>query len=88
VSIAGIAPTEASISDLSYPGSRRLYVYVKGEHLAAKPSIKSFIEAYSKAWSKGGPLEKKGLVPLHDADATAATAQATGLKPLDPSSLK
>ncbi len=87
VSIAGIAPTEASISDLSYPGSRRLYVYVKGEHLGAKPSIKSFIEAYSKAWGKGGPLEKKGLVPLHDADATAATTQATSLAPLDPSSL-
>ena len=33
-------------------------------------------------------LEKKGLVPLHDADATAATAQATALKPLDPAGLK
>ena len=88
VSIAGIAPTEATISDLSYPGSRKLYVYVKGEHLAAKPSIKSFIEAYAKAWGKGGPLEKKGLVPLHDADATAANAQAASLAPLDPSSLK
>ena len=61
---------------------------MKGEHLAAKPSIKSFIEAYAKAWGKGGPLEKKGLVPLHDADAAAATAQATGMKPLDPSGLK
>ena len=64
VSIAGVAPTEATISDLSYPGSRRLYVYVKGEHLAAKPAIKQFIEAYSKAWGKGGTLEKRGLVPL------------------------
>ena len=88
VSIAGIAPTEATISDLSYPGSRKLYVYVKGEHVAAKPAIKQFIEAYSKAWGKGGALEKRGLVPLHDADAEAATAQATGLKPLDASSLK
>jgi len=88
VSIAGIAPTETTISDLSYPGSRKLYLYVKGEHLAAKPSIKSFIEAYAKAWGKGGPLEKKGLVPLHDADATAATAQAASLTPLDPAGLK
>jgi phosphate transport system substrate-binding protein len=88
VSMAGITPTETTISDLSYPGSRKLYVYVKGEHLAAKPSIKSFIEAYSKAWGKGGPLEKRGLVPLHDADLEAATAQAGALKPLDPSSLK
>ena len=88
VSIAGIAPSEATISDLSYPGSRRLFVYVKGEHLAAKPAIKQFIESYSNAWGKGGSLEKRGLVPLHDADAQAATAQAAALKPLDASSLK
>jgi phosphate transport system substrate-binding protein len=88
VSIGGVAPTEATISDLSYPGSRRLYIYVKGEHVAAKPAIKNFIEAYSKAWSKGGALEKRGLVPLNPAEAAAATAQATALKPLDPSSLK
>ena len=88
VSIAGVAPTEATISDLSYPGSRRLYVYVKGEHLAAKPAIKTFIEAYSKAWGKGGLLAKRGLVPLAPAEGEAATAQATALKPLDPASLK
>jgi phosphate transport system substrate-binding protein len=88
VSIAGIAPTEATISDLSYPGSRKLYVYVKGEHVAAKPAIKQFIETYSKAWGKGGSLEKRGLVPLHDAEAQAATAQAAALAPLDASSLK
>ena len=88
VSIAGVAPTEATISDLSYPGSRRLFIYVKGEHLAAKPAIKQFVEAYSKVWNKGGMLEKRGLVPLSPAEATAATQQATALKPLDPSSLK
>lgn len=88
VSIAGTTPTEATISDLSYPGSRKLYVYVKGEHMAAKPAIKTFIEAYSKAWGKGGMLAKRGLVPLHDADAAAATAQAAALKPVDPATLK
>ena len=88
VSIAGIAPTEATISDLSYPGSRKLYVYVKGEHIAAKPAIKNFIDAYSKSWGKGGMLAKRGLVPLHDADAAAATAQAAALKPIDPAALK
>jgi phosphate transport system substrate-binding protein len=88
VSIAGIAPTESTISDLSYPGSRKLYVYVKGEHMAAKPAIKQFIDAYSKSWGKGGMLAKRGLVPLHDTDAAAATAQAAALKPLDPAALK
>ncbi|MFL6750414.1 MAG: substrate-binding domain-containing protein [Sphingomicrobium sp.] len=88
VSIAGVAPTEATISDLSYPGSRRLYIYVKGEHLGPKPAIKQFIEAYAKSWSTGGPLEKRGLVPLAPAEGEAATVQATALKPLDPASLK
>ena len=58
VSIAGVAPTEATISDLSYPGARKLYIYVKGEHMAAKPAIKDFIAAYAKAWGKGGSLEQ------------------------------
>jgi phosphate transport system substrate-binding protein len=88
VSLGGTAPTEASISDLSYPGSRKLYVYVKGEHIAAKPAIKQFIAAYAKAIGKGGLLEKRGLVPFGGADLGAATAQAAALKPLDPTTLK
>ena len=56
--------------------------------MAAKPSIKDFVAAYSKAWGKGGTLEKRGLVPFGGGDAEAATAQATALKPLDPATLK
>ena len=88
VSLAGVTPTEATIADLSYPGSRKLYLYTKGEHIAAKPSIKQFITAYSKLWSKGGMLEKRGLVPFGAADAASATAQAGALTPLDPATLK
>jgi phosphate transport system substrate-binding protein len=88
VSIAGVAPTEPTISDLSYPGARRLYVYLKGEHMAAKPKIKDFVAAYAKAWGKGGPLERIGLVPFGGADASAAATQASALTPLDPSTLK
>jgi len=88
VQLAGVAPTEETIANLSYPGSRKLFVYIKGEHMTAKPSIKGFIEAYSKAWGKGGRLEKRGLVPFAGADATAATEQAAALKPLDPAGLK
>jgi len=88
VTIAGVAPTEATISDLSYPGARKLYIYVKGEHVQAKPAIRQFIAAYAKAWGKGGPLERIGLVPLHDADAAGAAKQASDLTPLDPSKLK
>jgi phosphate transport system substrate-binding protein len=88
VKIAGVAPTEATIANLSYPGARKLYVYVKGEHMAAKPKLRDFIAQYAKMWSTGGPLERRGLVPFAGADATAATQQSTALKPLDPSVLK
>ncbi len=88
VTIAGITPTETTISDLSYPGSRKLYIYVKGEHVAAKPAIKQFIDTYARSWGKGGLLSRRGLVPLSDADGQAASAQARALAPLDPATLK
>jgi phosphate transport system substrate-binding protein len=47
VSIAGVAPTEATIADLSYPGARKLYIYLKGEHLPAKPALKEFAAAFA-----------------------------------------
>jgi phosphate transport system substrate-binding protein len=88
VQIAGVAPTEETIADLSYPGARKLYVYLKGEHLQVKPKLKDFVAAYAKMWGKGGPLERRGLVPFGGADAAAATSQASDLKPLDPATLK
>ena len=88
VQIAGVSPSEATIADLSYPGARKLYIYLKGEHLAAKPALRDFVATYAKAWGTGGPLEKRGLVPLAGADAEGAGKQATELKPLDPATLK
>jgi phosphate transport system substrate-binding protein len=88
VQITGIAPTEETIANLSYPGARKLYIYVKGEHMTAKPKLRDFVAQYAKMWGKGGPLERRGLVPFGGADATAATAQSTALTPLDPSGLK
>ena len=88
VQFAGVSPTEETIANLSYPGSRKLYIYVKGEHIRSKPKMKDFIAAYAKVWGKGGMLEKRGLVPFSGADVTAAEKQATALTPLDPASVK
>jgi phosphate transport system substrate-binding protein len=88
VAINGVVPTEATIQDLSYPGARKLFVYVKGEHAAVKPAIKQFMALYATQWGKGGLLEKRGLVPLTGADAAAAAEAAKNLTPLDPASLK
>jgi phosphate transport system substrate-binding protein len=88
VQIAGVAPTEATIADLSYPGARKLYVYVKGEHMQAKPKLRDFFAAYARMWGRGGGLERRGLVPFGAAEATAAAQQASDLKPLDAGALK
>lgn len=88
IKIAGVSPTETTIADLSYPGARKLYIYLKGEHLAAKPKLRDFVASYAKLWGKNGALERKGLVPFGGADAAAAARQANELKPLDPAGLK
>ncbi len=88
VKIDGIAPTEASIADLSYPGARKLYVYLKGEHMQAKPKLRDFIAQFAKLWGAGGSLQRKGLVPFSGAEAEGAARQASELKPLDPAGLK
>jgi phosphate transport system substrate-binding protein len=88
VKLGGVSPTETTIADLTYPGSRKLFIYVKGEHLALKPRMKDFLAGYAKLWGKGGLLEKRGLVPLAGSDLTAAAAKAIALTPLDGSSVK
>jgi phosphate transport system substrate-binding protein len=88
VQIAGIAPSEDTIANLSYPGARKLFIYVKGEHMQVKPKLKDFVTQYSKMWGKGGPLERRGLVPFGGSDEQTASAQASALKPLDPGTLK
>jgi len=88
VKIAGIAPTEETIANLSYPGARKLYIYLKGEHLQVKPKMRDFVAQYAKMYGNGGPLQRIGLVPFAGADATAAEGQASALKPLDSSGLK
>ena len=86
--LGGVLPTAQSIQNLSYPGARKLYLYVKGEHMEAKPAIRQFLAAYAQAWAPGGLLEQRGLVPFAGAEAQAATAQATSPKPLDAAALK
>lgn len=88
VRIAGVLPTAETISNLSYPGARELYIYVKGEHMAAKPKLRDFVANFAKMWGTGGALQGKGLVPFTGADAEAAARQASDLKPLDPAALK
>jgi phosphate transport system substrate-binding protein len=88
VQIAGVAPSEETIANLSYPGARKLYIYIKSEHMQAKPKLRDFVAQFAKMWAKGGALERRGLVPFAGADAGSAAQQSTDLKPLDPATLK
>jgi phosphate transport system substrate-binding protein len=87
VTVNGVTPTEATISSLEYPGARKMFVYVKGAHVQAKPSLREFMQTYARMWGKGGPLERRGLVPLGDEDQQASSQQAAQLRPLEPGEL-
>lgn len=62
----GIAPTVANILSGSYPVSRPLYFYVKGEHLGVIPGIAEYTEYFlsPRVSGKNSPLDKAGLIPL------------------------
>jgi phosphate transport system substrate-binding protein len=82
IPINGIAPSAATIQNFTYPGSRKLYIYVKGEHLTAIPGLREFLTAYAQAWNPGGYLVQRGLIALPDADRQAALAIVQNPRPL------
>ena len=84
----GVVPTYASISDFSYPGARPLYIYVKAAHLGAIKGLKEFVAEWANSWGKDGLLAKQGMV-VSPADVQASSAAiASGMTLLDPSKLK
>jgi phosphate transport system substrate-binding protein len=84
----GVQPSVETISNLSYPGARQIYLYAKGEHVGAVPGMKEFLAEYARAWGANDYLALRGLIPspLH-IQAQAAQA-ATQLTPLDAGALK
>ncbi|MFM5884092.1 MAG: substrate-binding domain-containing protein [Novosphingobium sp.] len=84
----GITPTYATISDYSYPGARPLYIYVKVAHLDAIKGLKDFVAEWAKSWSKDGLLAKQGMVVAPDAILAQSAKTASDFALLDPASLK
>jgi phosphate transport system substrate-binding protein len=74
ISIGGIAPTAETITNFTYPGARRLFIYVKGEHFDAIPGLREFLAEYARGWGPGGYLAQRGLIPLPDDQRQAAAA--------------
>ncbi len=84
----GVEPTYASISDFSYPGARPLYIYVKAAHLDAIKGLKEYVAEWAKHWGKDGMLAKQGMV-VSPADVQAKNAViASSFTLLDPAELK
>jgi phosphate transport system substrate-binding protein len=88
LTMGGIAPTYATVSDFSYPGARPLYIYVKAAHLKAIAGLRDYVSAFAGAWGPDGLLKSKGMVVAPD-DIRAASAEIVkSMKPMDPSQLK
>ena len=88
LSMNGVQPTYAAITDFSYPGARPLYIYVKAAHLDAIKGLKEFIAEWAKHWSKDGLLAKQGMVVAPDDVLAKSNTAATAFTLMDPSGLK
>jgi len=63
--VDGIIPDFDTIADGSYPVSRSLYFYVKGEHVNVIPGIKEYVEEFMvNGATEEGYLADRGLIPL------------------------
>jgi len=88
IPLAGVTPTAATIADFTYPGARRLYIYVKGEHLGVIPGLNEFLAAWVEGWGPGGYLSQHGLIPLPDAERQAALQATRNPRPITAADLQ
>jgi phosphate transport system substrate-binding protein len=88
LTMSGVTPTYATISDFSYPGARPLYIYVKAAHLKAIKGLQDYVNAFSAQWGPDGVMKAKGMVIAPDAVRAASADIVKTMKPLDPSQLK
>jgi phosphate transport system substrate-binding protein len=84
----GVTPTYATISDFSYPGARPLFVYVKKAHLDAIPGLREFIGEWAKSWGKDGPLAAAGFISAPADVAGRSLAAATEFPAMTADGLK
>ena len=88
LTLGGVAPTYETISSFDYAGARPLYIYVKGEHVAAIPGLKEFLAEYVSAWGDDGYLVERGLIASPADVQASSAAAATSLTPVAAGELK
>ena len=82
IPLGGVAPTADAIASFQYPGSRPLFIYVKGDHLSAVPGIREYVAEFAKSWAANGLLSRRGLIVLQPDKLAASEQQAKDLKPM------
>ena len=80
--VNNVIPSEKTILNGSYPVSRPLFVYIKGEHLKAIKGLPQFAEFFvsKKVSGKGSKLEKAGLISLSDKERAQVLADIKAVK--------
>lgn len=68
--VNNVSPSEQTVLNGTYPVSRPLFFYVKGEHLKSIKGLNEFTEYFlnKKVSGKGSKLDKAGLISLSDAE--------------------
>ena len=89
VPLDGVAPEFEAITGGKYPGARRMYVYIKKQHVGTVPGLDKFAAEYvsQKALGEDGYLAKKGLVTLPKKELEEVRKSTTGMLPMNPSPL-
>jgi phosphate transport system substrate-binding protein len=84
VAIEGIEATEENAYSGKYPGTRKLYVYVRKDRVGATPGLDRLGAEYvsSAALGLGGYLLKLGFVPLPADDMVKSIVLAKTMPPL------
>jgi phosphate transport system substrate-binding protein len=84
VPLDGVAPEFENIAAGKYKGARRMYVYIKKQHLSLTPGLDKFANEYvsTRAIGPDGYLAKKGLVTLPKSEAEQVAKAVQSMKPL------
>jgi phosphate transport system substrate-binding protein len=84
VPLNGHEPTFENIASGKYDGARRMYVYIKKQHVGLVPGLDKFALEYvsPKALGEDGYLAKKGLVTLPKAELESVRKDVSAMKPM------
>lgn len=78
LSIDGVTPTLANVTNKTYPLSRPLYIYVNADRLKSDGDLRAFVDTYLNGVSDF--VTKAGYLPLSSSDYAAAKKTIADVK--------